>query len=115
VAFWLSCKLQEFKFRKPVRVCMPRVVHKDGKERPMKYAIAALALFGAGLLSSPSYADEAYRWCAVYHPNEAPLCVFKTLEACQNATSVGGGCNPNLAYDPNNRTTPGRRHHAMRY
>ena len=81
----------------------------------MRYAIAALAVFSASLLSSPSHADELYRWCPVYHPNEAPLCVFKTLEQCQNATSVGGGCDPNLAYNPNNRTTPGRRHHAMRY
>src|SRR6185503_11247977 len=115
-AAWLVCKLQEFKFPNTVRrlyLGPPDVFPK--RERPMKYTIAALALFGASLLSSPSYADGPYRWCAVYHPNEAPLCVFKSLQECQNATTVGGGCNPNLAYDPNNSKTLGRRHHAMRY
>jgi uncharacterized protein DUF3551 len=80
----------------------------------MKYSIAALAVFSASLLSSPSHADP-YRWCAVYHPNEAPICYFKTLEECRNATSVGGGCSPNLAYNPNDKSALGRRHHAMRY
>jgi hypothetical protein len=83
------------------------------KERPMKYGLAGIVFVAASVLSSPSHAD-AYRWCAVYHANEAPLCYFKSLEECRNATHVGGGCSPNLAFDPN-RGGLGRRNSTMRY
>ena len=68
--------------------------------RPVRIAIAALALTAAGSMFDRAQADP-YRWCADYGGDRGGInCYFVTLEQCRATVSGAGGyCRPNSFYD----------------